>query len=178
VTPREKLQCLSESYGALKTAVVDFHKGKHELLTMDDILPITIYAVSQAHIPNISSEFKFLEDYIKIAEQHGCKRSGTVNFELEKKILTNYNCGVIFVSKEWEPPACSGTMFSSIDKEIRSSAPNDKTHLNLIEPTDITREDQSFSPDMINAQTADTNSNKKTVLMPIQKAEPFVKINT
>lgn len=28
VTPREKLQCLSESYGALKTAVVDFHKGK------------------------------------------------------------------------------------------------------------------------------------------------------
>jgi hypothetical protein len=28
VTPREKLQCLSESHGALKTAVVDYHKGK------------------------------------------------------------------------------------------------------------------------------------------------------
>jgi len=119
---------------------------------MDDILPITIYAVSQAHIPNISSEFKFLEDYIKIAEQHGCKRSGTVNFELEKKILTNYNCGVIFVSKEWEPPACSGAMFSSIDKEIRVSQPNDKTEQHLIETSDITREDQSLmSPDMINA---------------------------
>ena len=28
VTPREKLQCLSESFSYLKTAVVDFHKGK------------------------------------------------------------------------------------------------------------------------------------------------------
>ena len=27
-TPREKLQCLSESFSSLKTAVVDFHKGK------------------------------------------------------------------------------------------------------------------------------------------------------
>ena len=37
VTPREKLQCLSESYGALKTAVVDFHKGKvssNKILTL------------------------------------------------------------------------------------------------------------------------------------------------
>ena len=27
-TPREKLQCLSESFSGLKTAVVDYHKGK------------------------------------------------------------------------------------------------------------------------------------------------------
>jgi|TARA_B110000305_G_C18913854_1_gene391933 hypothetical protein len=46
VTPREKLQCLSESFGALKTAVVDFHKGKLELSAMDDILPLTIYVVA------------------------------------------------------------------------------------------------------------------------------------
>lgn len=71
---------------------------------MDDILPLTIYVVSQAQVACIVSEFKMLEDYIKIAEQQGCKRSGSVNFELEKKILTNYNCGVIFVTKEWEPP--------------------------------------------------------------------------
>ena len=50
VTPREKLQCLSESFGALKTAVVDFHKGKLELSAMDDILPLTIYVVSQADV--------------------------------------------------------------------------------------------------------------------------------
>ena len=74
---------------------------------MDDILPLTIYVVSQAQVPGIVSEFKMLEDYIKIAEMQGCKRSGSVNFELEKKILTNYNCGVIYVSNEWEPPASS-----------------------------------------------------------------------
>ena len=27
-TPREKLQCLNESFSYLKTAVVDYHKGK------------------------------------------------------------------------------------------------------------------------------------------------------
>jgi len=45
-TPREKLQCLSDSLRALKTAVVDFHKGKLELSAMDDLLPLTIYIVS------------------------------------------------------------------------------------------------------------------------------------
>lgn len=35
---------------------------------MDDILPLTIYVVSQAQVPSIVSEFKMLEDYIKIAE--------------------------------------------------------------------------------------------------------------
>lgn len=78
-----------------------------ELCAMDDILPLTIYVVSQAQVPSIVSEFKMLEDYIKIAEMQGCKRSGSINFELEKKILTNYNCGVIYVSSEWEPPASS-----------------------------------------------------------------------
>ena len=74
---------------------------------MDDILPLTIYVVSQAQHPFIVSEFKMLEDYIKIAEMQGCKRSGSINFELEKKILTNYNCGVIYVSSEWKAPEAS-----------------------------------------------------------------------
>jgi len=45
VTPREKLACLSECFSAMKMAVVDFHKGKLELSSMDDVLPLTIYIV-------------------------------------------------------------------------------------------------------------------------------------
>ena len=116
VTPREKLQCLSESYGAIKTAVVDYHKGKLEVCAMDDMLPLTIYVVSQAQVPCIVSEFRMLEDYIKIAEQQGCKRSGSINFELEKKILTNYNCGIIYVSKEWKPPAIA---LDELEKDMK-----------------------------------------------------------
>jgi len=36
-----------------------------------------------------------MEDFMKINQ----KKS---NFELEKKILTNFNCGVLYVSNEWK----------------------------------------------------------------------------
>jgi hypothetical protein len=55
-TPREKLACLSECYRALKTAVVDYHKGKLELAgAMDDVLPLSIYIVSQANVSHLST---------------------------------------------------------------------------------------------------------------------------
>mmetsp|Transcript_10652 Transcript_10652/g.17902 ORF Transcript_10652/g.17902 Transcript_10652/m.17902 type:complete len:127 (-) Transcript_10652:267-647(-) len=66
MTPKEKLNCLNESYGAMKTAVVDFHKGKLELSAMDDVLPITIYVISQINVPNLATEFNILEDFIKV----------------------------------------------------------------------------------------------------------------
>ena len=55
ITPREKLMCLSESFSAMKTAVVDFHKGRVELSAMDDVLPISIYVVSQIDLPFVVS---------------------------------------------------------------------------------------------------------------------------
>lgn len=137
---------------------------------MDDILPLTIYVVSQAQIPNLVSEFKMLEDYIKIAEQQGCKRSGSVNFELEKKILTNYNCGVIFVSKEWEPPAGSGMVEEMVgDGEMkftqsRSRQAEDEQQLNLVEPVDMTHEDEDGNglgqENMLSTNTAATEKKK------------------
>ena len=45
-----------------------------------------------------------LNDFIKINDQLGVKRSGGFNYELEKKILTNYNCGVLYLSSDWEMP--------------------------------------------------------------------------
>lgn len=59
---------MSESHSCLKTAVVDFHKGKYELDTMDDILPLTIYVVSQAKVRNFASELNMLEDFLKVCE--------------------------------------------------------------------------------------------------------------
>lgn len=65
-TPREKLHCLSEAFSGLKTAVVDFHKGKMELDSMDDVLPLTIYVISQVELPFIAAQFNMLEDFLKI----------------------------------------------------------------------------------------------------------------
>jgi hypothetical protein len=65
-TPREKLACLSESFGAMKSAVVQFHKGRVELATMDDVLPLSIYVVSQARVNNLASELDLLNDFVQI----------------------------------------------------------------------------------------------------------------
>lgn len=62
------MACVNESYSCLKTAVVDYHKGKLELDAMDDILPLTIYVVSQARVKHLASEFNLLEDYLKVCD--------------------------------------------------------------------------------------------------------------
>jgi len=53
--PGEMVSCLSSSFEKLKTTVVDHHKGKLELSAMDDVLPLSIYAVSMANLSNPAS---------------------------------------------------------------------------------------------------------------------------
>lgn len=57
--------CLSSSYGQLKAAVVEHHKGRLELENMDDILPLTIYCVAQADLSHPGSHFNMMEDYLR-----------------------------------------------------------------------------------------------------------------
>ena len=47
----------------MKTIVLDYWKGKHELSTMDDQLPVVIYIVSQVHSEHFASEVSMLLDY-------------------------------------------------------------------------------------------------------------------
>jgi hypothetical protein len=88
----------------MKTAVVDHFQGRRELSAMDDVLPISIYIISQVELPHIVSHFNMLDDYIKMNDIMSKQRGGT-NYELEKKILTNYNCGILYVSSEWNLPS-------------------------------------------------------------------------
>ena len=92
-SPREKLQCISESFASLKTAVVEYWKGKVELNTMDDVLPLTIYCVSVAQIDHPASEFNIMEDYLSIYDR---------GFEFEKKLLTNFDVSIKYINSEWE----------------------------------------------------------------------------
>ena len=92
-SPREKLACISESYGCLKTSVVEYWKGKVELNTMDDVLPLTIYCVAMADIENPASELNIMEDYLSIYDRE---------FEFEKKLLTNFDVSIKYINSEWE----------------------------------------------------------------------------
>jgi len=77
----------------MKTAIVDHWKGKIELSTMDDVLPLTIYVVAMAELSHPASEFNLLEDFLRIYDK---------GFELEKKLLTNFDVSIKYINHEWE----------------------------------------------------------------------------
>lgn len=70
---------------------------------MDDVLPLSIYVIAMADLPTMASHFNMLEDFLRINDSLGKARGGT-NYELEKKLLTTFNCGMLYVSKEWSIP--------------------------------------------------------------------------
>ena len=71
---------------------------------MDDILPLTIYVVSQAKIRNFAAELNMLEDFLKVCDELGSAKNGGLNCPFESRMLTNFSCGMIYISKEWELP--------------------------------------------------------------------------
>lgn len=77
--PCEKLTVLLMANSMMKTAVVDFHKGKLELSTMDDELPITIYVLSQTKVESLMAELSFVDDYIRFFQE----------YESELRLMTN-----------------------------------------------------------------------------------------
>lgn len=92
-SPEEMIGCLSASYEKLKTAVVEQHKGKFELEAMDDVLPLSIYVVSMAKLEQASSHKNMMEDYLRINQR---------GYDLERKLMCNFDCAIRYVSTEWE----------------------------------------------------------------------------
>lgn len=91
--PGDMLACLSASFGSLKAAVVDHSKGKYELAEMDDVLPISIYAVAMAELSHPSSLRNMMEDYLR------CNQKG---YDLERKLICNFDCAIRYISNDWE----------------------------------------------------------------------------
>jgi len=75
----------------LKSEVVDHYKGKFELESMDDVLPLSIYCTAMAELSHGASLRNIMEDYLRLNS----------NLEFEKKLLCNFDCAVRYVSKEW-----------------------------------------------------------------------------
>ena len=89
-TPLDKLNSLLEGVTFMKTCVVDYWKGKLELSTMDDQLPVMIYIVSQVKAPTFVSQIILLKDYI----------SGSLGFDNETKLLTDIDSAISFIIKD------------------------------------------------------------------------------
>lgn len=63
---------------------------------MDDVLPLTIYAVAMADLSHPASEFSIMEDYLSVYDK---------GFDYEKKLLTNFDVSIRYINREWEIPS-------------------------------------------------------------------------
>jgi len=86
------VNCLSQSFANLKSEVVDHYKGKFELESMDDVLPLSIYCTAMADLSHAASLRNMMEDYLR--QSNG--------FDFEKKLLCNFDCAIRYVCKEWQ----------------------------------------------------------------------------
>lgn len=60
---------------------------------MDDVLPLTIYAVAMAELSHPASEINLLDDYLRIQDK---------GFDLERKLLCNFDVSIKYVNHEWK----------------------------------------------------------------------------
>lgn len=63
----------------MKSAVVEFYKGKVEIDSMDIELPLLMYVALIARIENLPAELAFAEDYLDL----------DASMESEKRLMTN-----------------------------------------------------------------------------------------
>lgn len=86
-SPIDKLNCILESTTHMKTTVIDYWKGKQELETMDDQLPVIIFIVFKVTIPTFPAQIEFLLDYTRA-------NNGMDN---EHRLLINYDAAISYI---------------------------------------------------------------------------------
>lgn len=78
-SPKEKLSVLLMMHSLMKSSVVEYHKGKEEIASMDEELPILIYVILCSKLDNIAAELNFVDDCVKLDS----------SLESEKRLMTN-----------------------------------------------------------------------------------------
>ena len=90
--PNIKFNTLIEAGLELRNTVFGNNKGKNDLNSMDDELPIFIYCSTQINTKNAPAEYHMIEDYIKYSN---------LNLD-ESKVLTNSMGAILYISKQWD----------------------------------------------------------------------------
>lgn len=80
IYPHEKLQYIMQVYAETRTSVIDFTKGKHELVAMDDQMPVFIYIMAMCNLSHPIAEMNFLFDYLRYQEKA---------YDTEQLLVTN-----------------------------------------------------------------------------------------
>lgn len=78
-SPREKLGVLLMMHSLMRSCVVDFYKGKEEVSSMDEELPLLIYILLYCRVEDLVAELSFIDDYVNLDS----------SLESEKRLMTN-----------------------------------------------------------------------------------------
>ncbi|OMJ66371.1 hypothetical protein SteCoe_36791 [Stentor coeruleus] len=85
--PIDKLNCILESTTHMKTTVIDYWRGREELETMDDQLPVIIFIVCKTSLDNFPAQIEFLTDYTRV----------NTGMDNENRLLINYDAAISFI---------------------------------------------------------------------------------
>ena len=94
---RKKFEILTTASLEIRTCVLEYSNGKHELDSMDDELPIIIYIATQIKVANIFAELNIVDDYFRIISRDDL---------MQNKMITNLLSSLIYITKNWNSELC------------------------------------------------------------------------
>jgi len=92
ISPKDKLDTLMKASLELRNCILDITKGKSELSSMDEELPLFIYMCTQIEIENVFTELNIIDHYLKYSK----------SVDKESKVLTNLMVSIQFIISSWE----------------------------------------------------------------------------
>ena len=90
--PKKKFETLTESALELRNSILDYTKGKLELESMDDELPLCMYLVTQIKVSNFLAELNLVQDYIQYSLRDKM---------IQNKVVTNLISSALYIMESW-----------------------------------------------------------------------------
>ena len=90
--PKKKFETLTQSALELRNSILDYTKGKIELESMDDELPICMYLVTQIKVSNFLAELNLIQDYLQYTLRDKM---------IQNKVVTNLISSVLYITDSW-----------------------------------------------------------------------------
>ena len=92
-SPKKKFEIITQSNLELRNSILDITKGKAEIESMDDELPLIIYLSTQVSLKNFVSQLSFIDDYLKCTLKDD---------SFQNKMITNLLSSARYISYNWE----------------------------------------------------------------------------
>ena len=90
--PKKKFETLTESALELRNSILDYTKGKSELESMDDELPLCMYLVTQIKVSNFLAELNLIQDYLQYTLRDKM---------IQNKVVTNLISSTLYIIDSW-----------------------------------------------------------------------------